>query len=330
MAEVVPAGLRKSPHETRPPVIAVLIPCYNEEHTIHQVVTDFRRTLPGATIYVYDNNSLDRTKPIAAACGAVVGSESMQGKGHVVRRMFADIDADAYILVDGDDTYDAESAPVMLDLLLRENLDMVVACRADADFAAYRRGHRRANLVLTRAVAFLFGNRFKDVLSGYRVLSRRFVKSFPVFARGFEIETEITVHALTLQLPGSEIESRYRARPKGSVSKLRTYQDGFKIIKIIFHLVRGERPLFFFSWIAGLLAVSSLALGYRVIAEFLRIGLVPHFPTAILAAALGILSALSLTCGFVLDTVTRGRRSMAMLAYLATPLRKTDSKFQFE
>jgi glycosyltransferase involved in cell wall biosynthesis len=322
MAEVVPAGLRKSWDETTPPVIAVLIPCYNEEHTIRQVVADFRRTVPSAAVYVYDNNSHDRTKLIAADCGAVVGSESMQGKGHVIRRMFADIEADAYILVDGDDTYDAESAPVMLDMLLSENVDMVVACRTGGDVAAYRRGHRLGNLLLTRAVAFLFGNRFKDILSGYRVLSRRFVKSFPVFARGFEIETEITVHALTLQLPGKELDSRYRPRPKGSVSKLRTYRDGFRIIRVIFHLVRDERPLFFFSWVAALLAAASIALGYRVIAEFLRIGLVPHFPTALLAAALGILSALSLTCGFVLDTVTRGRRSMAMLAYLATPLRR--------
>jgi glycosyltransferase involved in cell wall biosynthesis len=301
------------------PVIAVLIPCYNEEHAIARVVSDFRTHLPNAGIFVYDNNSSDNTRRVAAEAGAVVRSEPLQGKGCVVRRMFADVDADIYVLVDGDDTYDASAAPAMAEMLLNERVDMVVGCRVDDDAAAYRPGHRFGNAMLTGAVAFLFGDRFKDILSGYRVFSRRFVKSFPVFARGFEIEAEITVHALTLQMPIMEVETAYRARPEGSVSKLRTYQDGFKISRMIFNLVREERPLFFFAWTSLLFAVISIVLAYPLITEYLRTGLVPRFPTAILATGLALLSALSLTCGFVLDTVTRGRRSVAMLAYLSIP-----------
>lgn len=297
--------------------IAVLIPCYNEAIVIARVVEDFRKALPTATVYVYDNNSSDGTAQIAAAAGAVVRKESLQGKGNVVRRMFADIEADAYVMADGDGTYDAGLAPTMVEMLLRENIDMVVGCRVNQDEGAYRPGHRFGNALLTKTVALLFGNRFKDILSGYRVFSRRFAKCFPVFAREFEIETEITVHALTLQMPIREIDTCYSSRPEGSASKLRTYQDGFKILKMIFDLLREERPLVFFGSLAALLAVTSLVLGYPIVTEFLRTRLVPRFPTAILATGLAILAALSLASGFVLDTVTRGIRSAKILAYLS-------------
>jgi len=306
--------------------IAVLIPCYNEERTISQVVADFRLALPGAQIYVYDNNSTDATARVATAAGAIVRCEPMQGKGNVVRRMFSDIEADAYVLVDGDDTYDAVAAPAMVELLLRDGLDIVLGRRVDSDEAAYRAGHRFGNALLTGAISRLFGDRFKDILSGYRVFSRRFVKSFPVFAPEFEIETEITVHALTLQLPTQEIATTYRSRPEGSESKLRTYRDGFRIVLMIFNLLRGERPLLFFTIVSVLFAVVSVTLGYGVVVEFLRTGLVPKFPTAILATGLAILSALSLSCAFILDTVTRARRSAAMLAYLSVPRWSADRR----
>jgi glycosyltransferase involved in cell wall biosynthesis len=299
--------------------VAVLIPCYNEALTIRQVVADFRRALPDAQIYVYDNNSTDATSQVATAAGAIVRSEPMQGKGHVVRRMFSDIEADAYVMVDGDDTYDASPAPSMVELLLRDGLDIVLGRRVDTDEAAYRAGHRFGNALLTGAISRLFGDRFKDILSGYRVFSRRFVKSFPVFAPEFEIETEITVHALTLRLPAHEIDTTYRSRPEGSTSKLRTYRDGFRIVLMIFNLLRGERPLLFFTMVSVLFAAASVILGYGVVVEFLRTGLVPKFPTAILATGLAILAALSLSCAFILDTVTRSRRSASMLAYLAVP-----------
>jgi glycosyltransferase involved in cell wall biosynthesis len=300
-------------------VIAILVPCYNEERTIAQVVKDFRAALPGAIVYVYDNNSQDATGLEAASAGAIVRNEPLQGKGHVVRRMFADIEADAYVMIDGDGTYDVASARAMVELLLNDNLDMVVGCRVDNDIAAYRKGHRFGNALLTGAVSRLFGNRCKDILSGYRVFSRRFVKSFPVFSRGFDIECELTVHALTLELPMQELPTNYGARPAGSTSKLRTYRDGIRILRRIFDLVREERPLFFFTWTAFVLALISLILAYPVVTEFLRTGLVLRFPTAILATGFGILSALSLTCGSILDTVTRGRRSALLLAYLSIP-----------
>ncbi len=300
-------------------VIAVLIPCYNEEQAIAQVVADFRQALPSATIYVYDNNSRDNTARVAAAAGAVVRQVPLQGKGQVVRRMFADVDADAYLMVDGDGTYDARSAPAMLSILLSGEIDMVVGRRQDDDELAYRPGHRFGNAMLTGTVAFLFGDRFRDILSGYRAFSRRFVKGFPIFAHNFEIETEITVHALTLQMPIREVDTYYGKRPAGSTSKLNTYRDGIKILIMIFDLVREERPLFFFTLVAAVFALASLVLAYPVVMEFLRTNLVPRLPTAILATGLAILSALSLTCGFVLDTVARGRRSAKILAYLAIP-----------
>lgn len=300
-----------------PPRIAVLVPCYNEAQTIGRVIAGFRESLPSAMIYVYDNNSRDDTKAVARHAGAVVRSETNQGKGHVVRRMFSDIEADAYLLVDGDDTYDSSIAAEMVGRLLREKLDMVVARRIDRTAAAYRPGHRFGNTLLTGTVGHLFGRRCKDMLSGYRVLSRRFVKSFPVFTRGFEIETEMTVHALTLQMPIQEIDTEYRERPAGSTSKLRTYRDGVRILSAIFHLFREERPLLFFSLISALFALTSLALAYPVVIEYLQTGLVRRFPTAILATGMAILSALSLASAFILDTVTHGRRSDALLHALA-------------
>ncbi len=300
-------------------LIAVIIPCYNEEKTIARVVRDFRAALPRAAIFVYDNNSSDGTVREALSAGAIVRHEAMQGKGHVVRRMFGDIEADAYVMVDGDDTYDAFAAPAMIERVLRAGVDMVVARRIDSEAAAYRNGHRLGNTMLTRAVGLLFGDRFQDMLSGYRVFSRRFVKSFAVFTPGFEIETEMTVHALALRLPVEEIATTYKSRPEGSASKLRTYHDGARIVFAIFNLLRGERPLLFFTLVSALLAFVSLVLAYPVILEFLRTGLVPRFPTAILATGLAILAALSLACAFTLDTVTRGRRAFATLAYLAVP-----------
>jgi len=300
--------------------IAVILPCYNEEAAIGTVVRDFRSTLPTADIYVYDNNSRDRTIEVARAAGAIVRREPLQGKGNVVRRMFADVDADVYVLCDGDVTYDVASAPAMIGKLLDEQLDMVVGCRVDEDVASYRKGHRLGNALFTGAVAQLFGNRFSDILSGYRVFSRRYVKSFPSLARGFEIETELTVHALELRMPISEIDTPYGARPEGSVSKLSTYRDGFKILHMILKLFKNERPLQFFSIIFMGLGLLSLALAIPVIETYIETGLVPRLPTALLSASIMLLGFLSLTCGFVLDTVTHGRREIKRLAYLSVPV----------
>jgi glycosyltransferase involved in cell wall biosynthesis len=300
--------------------VAVLIPCFNEEVAIGRVVADMRRALPGATIYVYDNNSRDGTVKVAAAAGAVVRSEPRQGKGNVVRRMFADIDADAYVLVDGDATYDAASAPAMVSLLLEERLDMVVGCRVHTAAEAYRPGHQFGNVMLTSVVAWLFGKSFTDILSGYRVFSRRFVKSFPALAKGFETETELTVHALELRMPIMEVETPYGARPEGSTSKLSTYKDGFRILRLILNLYKHERPLLYFGTLAALLALAAVALGIPIILEYARTGLVPRFPTAILATGITILASLSFTAGIILQTVTRGRQELKRLAYLQVPL----------
>jgi glycosyltransferase involved in cell wall biosynthesis len=298
------------------PRIAVLIPCYNEEAAIATVVTDFRASMPGADIYVYDNNSRDRTQERARAAGATVRSERRQGKGNVVRRMFADIDADIYLLVDGDATYHAASAPAMVQLLLDDNLDMVVGCRVHTDAEAYRRGHEFGNALLTAFVARLFGKSFSDILSGYRVFSRRFVKSFPALSKGFETETELTVHALALRMAVAEVQTPYGVRPAGSTSKLSTYRDGFRILRLILVLYKHERPFFFFAVVACLLAAASLALATPVIIEWLRTGLVPRVPTAILSTGIMILAFLSLTAGLILETVTRGRQEMKRLLYL--------------
>jgi glycosyltransferase involved in cell wall biosynthesis len=299
--------------------VAVLVPCYNEEKTIAEVVRGFRAALPGAAIYVYDNNSKDGTVEAARKAGAIVSSETLQGKGNVVRRMFADIEADVYVMVDGDNTYHAPSAPKLVEKLLREKLDMVVGARVDSEEAAYRPGHRFGNRMLTGFVARLFGERFKDILSGYRVFSRRYVKSFPALAKGFETETELTVHALELRMPVAELPTPYGARPAGSASKLNTYRDGVRILLQILRLFREERPLqFFLFWFAVLFALSA-ALGTPVVTEYLRTGLVPRLPTAVLATGIMLLAFLSLMSGLILDTVTRGRRELRRIAYLAIP-----------
>ena len=303
--------------------IAVLIPCHNEEIAIGLVVRDFIAALPGAAIYVYDNNSSDRTSEAASLAGAVVRTEALQGKGHVVRRMFSDIEADAYVLVDGDGTYDAQAAPEMVKRLLAEQLDMVNAQRIEQAGAgkvgAYRRGHRTGNFVLAGMVRFVFGDRIKDMLSGYRVFSRRFVKTFPALASGFETETEFTIHALDMLMPIAEMPTQYRERPPGSVSKLRTYSDGFRILNTIIKLVKEERPLQFFS-IAGLvLLVLGVLVSLPVLITYARTGLVPRLPTAVLAMGFVVVAFLAFTCGLILDSVARGRREAKRLAYLAVP-----------
>ncbi|MFB6451504.1 glycosyltransferase family 2 protein [Bradyrhizobium tunisiense] len=302
--------------------IAVLVPCYNEEAAVATVVADFRKALPSAEIYVYDNNSRDRTAAAAREAGAIVRSERRQGKGHVVRRMFADVEADVYVLVDGDATYDAPSAPRMIDRLLDDQLDMVVGLRVDQDQAAYRLGHRTGNRMLTGFLASTFGHTFKDILSGYRVFSRRFVKSFPVLSDGFEIETELAVYALELSLPVAEIETPYYARPEGSFSKLNTWRDGFRILGTMLKLYRSERPLRFFTVIGILLALASVTLAIPIVITFIETGLVPRLPTAVLSMGLAIMALLSVSSGLVLDTVTRGRREVKMLAYLSQPTLK--------
>lgn len=299
--------------------LAVLIPCYNEAAAIGQVVRDFRAALPDATIFVYDNNSSDATVQVASAAGAVVRTERLQGKGNVVRRIFADVEADVYVLVDGDATYDAASAPRLIGRLIDDNLDMVVGSRVHTDAQAYRRGHRFGNRMLTGFVAWLFGKSFTDILSGYRVFSRRFVKSFPALSKGFETETELTVHALELRMPVAEVETPYGVRPEGSASKLSTYSDGFRILKLILALHKHERPFQFFATLALVLGVVSVGLATPVVLEWLRTGLVPRFPTAILATGVMILASLSLTAGVILETVTRGRLEVRRLVYLQIP-----------
>jgi glycosyltransferase involved in cell wall biosynthesis len=299
------------------PRIAVLLPCRDEEAAIERVVLDFRAALPQADIYVYDNNSQDRTVEVAQRAGAHIGSETLQGKGHVVRRMFADVEADIYVLADADDTYHAASAPQMIRRLLEASLDMVSAVRVASSHGAYRPGHQFGNVLLTKLVAKTFGNRVNDMLSGYRVMSRRFVKSFPALSTGFEIETELTVHALELHMPIADMESSYKRRPTGSQPKLRTYRDGFCILRTIVTLVRDGRPLQFFLAGAALLASLAIGLAMPVVVTFAETGLVPRFPTAILATGLSLLSFLSVVCGLILDTVTRGRREMKRLFYLS-------------
>ncbi len=296
--------------------IAILVPCYNEESAIPHVIRSFLEHLPDAVVYVYDNNSTDNTADVAAQSGAIVRSESQRGKGHVVRRMFSDIDAAIYILVDGDDTYDASSVHRMLDTFLIQRCDMVNGRRVTDEAEAYRFGHQFGNRLLTTMVNWIFGKRCLDILSGYRVFSRRFVKSFPALSTGFEIETELTVHALSLNMPIAEIETTYKNRREESASKLNTYRDGFRILWTIFILTKEERPFFFYSIACSILALLSLALGVPVGLEFLETGLVPRFPTAILAASIMVLAFLCLTTGLVLDSVARGRREIKRLHYL--------------
>lgn len=303
--------------EIHSPRIAVLLPCYNEAAAIGRTVEQFARALPGAAIYVFDNNSSDGSDAVAVAAGAIVRHVRQQGKGHVVRRMFADIDADIYVMADGDATYEAAAAPALVEAMLVDNLDMVVGARRSEIEAAYRRGHRLGNLVLTGLLRQLFGRSFTDILSGYRVFSRRFVKSFPVISAGFEIETEMSVHALELRMPVGEIVTAYAARPEGSLSKLSTFRDGWRILRMMIQLYRVERPLWFFGLIAGLLCLLGIILGIPVARTYLETGLVPRFPTLITIVGLGILAALNVMTGLILDTVTRGRQEVKRLAYLA-------------
>lgn len=301
------------------PAIAVLVPCFNESAAIAKVVSDFRAALPTATVYVYDNNSTDDTAQVAAAAGAVVRSETRRGKGNVVRRMFQDIEADLYVMVDGDDTYDAKVAPALVDRLLADNLDMVVGRRIETHQAAYRAGHRLGNRVLTGLVRRLFGAQIDDMLSGYRVFSRRFVKSFPSFSREFEIETELTVHAMQMRMAVAELPTDYKERPPGSTSKLRTFRDGWRILLTITNLMRNERPLLFFSLVGVALAAIGVALGVPVILEFARTGQVRKFPTAILCSGLGVIAVVCVATGLILDLVAHVRREAKRLAYLQHP-----------
>jgi glycosyltransferase involved in cell wall biosynthesis len=295
---------------------AVLIPCLNEAGGIADVVEGFRKALPGAAIYVYDNASVDDTASVAARAGATVRRESSRGKGNVVRRMFADVEADVYVMVDGDGTYDSTSAPAMIELLTEQHLDMVCARRVESDSRAYRQGHRFGNLVLTGLVKALFGGSVTDILSGYRVMSRRFVKSFPALSKGFETETELTVHALDLRVPIAEIPTPYGARSAGTASKLNTWRDGWRILRAIARLVKEERPFGFFATIGAILALASIGLAIPLLLEFLETGLVPRIPTAVLSTGLMLVAVMSFVCGLVLDTVTRGRRELKRMHYL--------------
>ena len=299
------------------PRIAVLLPCYNEEATIGATVTGFLKALRGVTVYVYDNNSRDRTREVATKAGAVVRSEKQQGKGHVVRRMFADVDADVYVMADGDLTYDPEAAPAMVEMLLADQLDMVVGTRRHETKDAYRGGHVIGNRLFTGLLAGLFGRSFSDIFSGYRVFSRRFVKSFPVLSSGFEIETEISVHALELRMPVGEVETIYAARPEGSESKLSTVSDGWRILKTIATLYRVERPVLFYGTIAALFVIAAVLLAVPLVETYLQTGLVPRVPTAILVTGMVIVAVLCFFAGLILDTVTRGRREVRRLHYLS-------------
>jgi glycosyltransferase involved in cell wall biosynthesis len=303
----VPAGLN----------VAVLIPCYNEELAVARVIGGFRACLPDAAIYVYDNNSRDDTAIVAREAGAVVRSEGRQGKGNVVRRMFADVEADIYVLVDGDDTYDSSAAPQMINLLVDGQLDMVTGTRVTDSDGAFRPMHRVGNAVFSGIIHWIFGTGVSDVLSGYRVLSRRFVKSFPALTSGFETETEFSVHALELKMPVAEVMTRYRERPAGSESKLNTWFDGMRILRVIVGLLKEERPLQFFAIAALLLFAAGLGFGIPVVMEYLRTGLVPRLPTAVLATGLVLLSFLALVCGLVLDSVAHARREIKRIAYLS-------------
>jgi len=300
---------------TESPHVAVLIPCHNEGTTIARVVAGFRASLPTAAIHVFDNNSTDDTADAAARAGASVGRVALQGKGNVLRRMFADVDADAYLLVDGDDTYDAASAPRLLDALLSAGADMIVGVR-DPTALAYRRGHQFGNRMLTGFLSWLFGRNCTDILSGYRAFSRRFVKSFPISSSGFEIETELTVHALEMSLPVGEVLTPYKERPDGSASKLKTYRDGTRILLTMLRLFSTERPFAFYGGISVMLAITSVVLAVPVVQTYVETGLVPRFPTAILSTGLMLMSALSFFAGLILATVTQGRREMKALFYL--------------
>lgn len=300
-------------------VIAVIVPCYNEAATIATVVEDFRKALPMASVYVYDNNSTDGSADIARKAGAIVRHEPRQGKGVVVRRMFADIEADIFIMVDGDDTYEAAAAPRMVQRMITEGLDVVNGVRVPVTEGVYRPGHKFGNQMLTGIVRVLFGRGHSDMLSGYRIFARRFVKSFPVMSTGFEIETELTIHALELQMPLAEERTAFKDRPEGSESKLNSISDGVRILSTIIRLVKQERPMEFFGGFSALFALVALVFAYPVVVEFYATGLVPRLPTAVLSASIMLLAFLSLACGMILDTVTRGRQEAKRMRYLAVP-----------
>lgn len=300
--------------------IAVIIPCYNEEAAIAQVIADFQRHLPAATIYVYDNASSDNTIAVAEAAGAVVRSENRRGKGNVVRRAFADIDADVYLMIDGDDTYGVDAAPMMVQTLLDNDLDHVLGCRQDdPSNSAYRKGHAQGNKLFNRLVGFLFGDTVTDMLSGYRVFSRRFVKSFPALSREFEIETELTVHSMALRVPQCEVAVGFKDRPEGSESKLRTYRDGSRILSLIARLFAHERPILFYGLLSLLFFVIGLAVGIPVIWEWTQTGLVSRLPSAVLAASVMVIAVLCLLIGLILSGVLKGRRESMRLSYLRFP-----------
>ncbi|USX15246.1 glycosyltransferase [Oxalobacteraceae bacterium OTU3CAMAD1] len=299
--------------------IAILVPCYNEALTITAIVRDFNACLPQAQVYVFDNNSTDGTARIARKAGAIVRNVPAQGKGSVVRRMFADIEADAYVMVDGDDTYDASVAPQLVEQLFSEGLDMVVGNRVSTEQEAYRPGHRFGNAMLTGCVSFIFGRTFTDILSGYRVFSQRYVKSFAAHSAGFEIETELTVHALALRMPVAEVSTSYKSRPEGSVSKLNTYRDGVRILGTIFRLFKSERPLAFYGIGTFFIALLSIILAQPLVTTYLKTGLVPRLPTATLCASLMLVALILLACGIMLDAVTKGRIEQKRFAYLSKP-----------
>lgn len=299
--------------------IAVLIPCYNEELTVSAVVSGFRESLPSAEIFVFDNNSTDKTAENAIAAGAIVHHVAIAGKGNVVRRMFADVEADIYIMADGDATYHAPSAPSLVQKLIDDNLDMVVGVRQHDSNDAYRAGHQFGNRMLTGTMSRIFGGKFTDMLSGYRAFSRRYAKSFPAMAHGFETETELTIHALELRMPYGEVTTPYGVRPEGSTSKLRTYSDGARILKTIVGLFAVERPLQFYSLLGTASMATALILALPIFLTYAKTGLVPRFPTAILSSGLGIIGVMLLTTGLILETVTIGRREAKRLCYLSTP-----------
>ena len=305
---------------TQTPKIAIAIPCFNEAISISEVITGFCKKLPDAQIYVYDNNSTDDTARLAAEAGAIVCLEEKQGKGNVIRRIFSDIETDVLVIVDGDSTYDPEAAPMLVKCLIEKQLDMVIATRLESEGkSAFRSGHRFGNKLLTNSVNKLFKADLTDILSGYRVLSRRFIKSFPALSTGFETETELTIHALELRLPIKEIETHYRERPQGSHSKLKTYRDGLRILATILKLVREAKPVFFYGFMAGLLAISSVCLAWPLLIVYIETGLVPRIPTALLSMGLMLLAFLSATCGLILENVSRGRWEQKRMAYLAYP-----------
>ena len=309
------------PHDLR---VAVIIPCFNEERTIRQVIREFSEALPGAEIVVCDNNSTDRTSGTARSAGATVLFEPYQGKGNAVRRLFNDVDADVYVMIDGDATYDAAPAPAMIARLVDERLAMVSGARISDHEEAYRFGHKFGNWMLTGLVRMVFGDRFRDMLTGYRVMSRQFVKSFPALSDGFEIETELSVHSLRLHLPAIEMDTAYRARPEGSASKLNTVRDGFRILRVISRLVRDEKPLQFFSVLGALILAGAAALALPIVLTYLETGVVPRFPTLFVAVSMTVISMLSFTIGLILDTLSRGRTEARRLAYLAASLTAAD------